>query len=104
MDHLLKSVVWERIRAHESETFTQIRGGEFSYLVRGDALKLDRTGLVCSALTHRRGIRSCAAGEHGPGAAPVWAFVHLRRLDGSTHQAGRLVIGPFGLEYVKSHG
>ena len=45
MDHLLKSVVWERIRAHESETFTQIRGGEFSYLVRGDALKLDRTGL-----------------------------------------------------------
>ena len=43
MDHLLKSVVWERIRAHESETFTQIRGGEFSYLVRGDALKLDRT-------------------------------------------------------------
>lgn len=36
-------VVWRRIVALEGETFTQIRGGEFTYRVHGDALGLDRT-------------------------------------------------------------
>ena len=51
MDHLLKRVVWERIRAHESETFTQILGGEFSYLVRGES----HLELSCTAVAASRG-------------------------------------------------
>lgn len=35
--------VWRRITAHAGETFTQIRGGTFTYDVRGDYLHLDRT-------------------------------------------------------------
>jgi hypothetical protein len=35
--------VWERIVAHEGETFRQIRGGEFTYAVEGHQLRLSRT-------------------------------------------------------------
>lgn len=35
--------VWARIVQHEGEVFQQKRGGEFTYEVSGDYLKLDRT-------------------------------------------------------------
>ena len=35
--------VWARIKAHEGDTFRQIRGGEFTYTVIGASLQLDRT-------------------------------------------------------------
>lgn len=35
--------VWPRIVHHQGEVFTQIRGGEFTYVVNGPNLKLDRT-------------------------------------------------------------
>jgi hypothetical protein len=35
--------IWSRIRAHEGETFRQIRGGEFTYVVTGSAIVPDRT-------------------------------------------------------------
>ena len=35
--------VWIRIKAHEGETFTQIRGGEFTYEVVGNMVTPDRT-------------------------------------------------------------
>lgn len=37
------SGVWSRIEAHEGETFTQIRGGKFTFAVEGQNLKMDRT-------------------------------------------------------------
>ena len=36
-------VVWERITAHQGETFRQVRGGEFTYEVDGNSLLPDRT-------------------------------------------------------------
>jgi len=38
-----ESAVWGRILAHAGETFTQIRGGVFTYVVEGSYLHLDRT-------------------------------------------------------------
>ncbi len=35
--------IWNRIKANEGETFTQIRGGEFTYEVVGNMLIPDRT-------------------------------------------------------------
>jgi hypothetical protein len=35
--------VWSRIRAHQGETFVQIRGGRFTYQVLGGSIVLDRT-------------------------------------------------------------
>ncbi len=35
--------IWNRIKAHEGETFTQIRGGEFTYEVAGNVIIPDRT-------------------------------------------------------------
>ena len=35
--------IWNRIKAHEGEIFTQIRGGEFTYSVEGGTIVLDRT-------------------------------------------------------------
>jgi hypothetical protein len=35
--------VWSRIRAHQGETFVQIRGGRFKYQVLGGSILLDRT-------------------------------------------------------------
>lgn len=36
-------VVWARIRAHEGETFRQVRGGEFMYTIASGQLRPDRT-------------------------------------------------------------
>ena len=38
--------VWNRIKAHEGETFTQIRGGEFTYEVSGNTVIPDRTNRI----------------------------------------------------------
>lgn len=35
--------IWRRVVALEGETFTQIRGGEFTFKVIGTSLALDRT-------------------------------------------------------------
>lgn len=35
--------LWSRIKAHEGQKFTQLRGGEFSYVVSGAAVIPDRT-------------------------------------------------------------
>jgi len=35
--------LWSRIVAHQGETFRQIRGGEFTYIVKGNAVYPDRT-------------------------------------------------------------
>jgi hypothetical protein len=35
--------VWERIRHHSDETFYQVRGKSFTYSIRGNSLKPDRT-------------------------------------------------------------
>ncbi len=35
--------IWNHIRKHEGETFTQIRGGEFTYEFRGGHIALSRT-------------------------------------------------------------
>ena len=36
-------VVWTRILGCEGQVFTQIRGGEFSYLCSGESIDLSRT-------------------------------------------------------------
>ena len=38
--------VWIRIKAHEGETFTQIRGGQFTYEVSGNSVIPDRTNRI----------------------------------------------------------
>lgn len=35
--------IWTRIKAHQGEIFTQIRGGEFTYEVDGNMVIPDRT-------------------------------------------------------------
>ena len=35
--------IWARIKAHQGETFRQIRGGEFKYTVTASAIIPDRT-------------------------------------------------------------
>jgi hypothetical protein len=35
--------MWARVRAHQGEIFHQIRGGEFTYVMDGNRLILDRT-------------------------------------------------------------
>lgn len=35
--------LWHRIKRHAGATFTQIRGGKFTYQVAGGGLALDRT-------------------------------------------------------------
>lgn len=35
--------VWKRIHQQEGQVFTQIRGGQFTYSIRGNMLELSRT-------------------------------------------------------------
>jgi hypothetical protein len=39
-------VVWGRIRSNEGEVFCQVRGGEFTYSIVGEAVLPDRTNRV----------------------------------------------------------
>jgi len=43
MSKVSLDTVWARIKAHEGETFRQIRGAEFSYTVVGAAVVPSRT-------------------------------------------------------------
>ncbi len=38
--------VWRRMERHAGETFTQVRGGTFTYAIYGNGLDLDRTNQV----------------------------------------------------------
>ena len=38
--------LWKRLRDHEGEAFTQIRGGQFTYSITKNALLPDRTDWV----------------------------------------------------------
>lgn len=41
-------VIWDRIISHQQEIFRQIRGGEFTYVVKGKAVFPDRTNVQIS--------------------------------------------------------
>ncbi|MFT8323271.1 MAG: hypothetical protein ABF649_20605 [Bacillus sp. (in: firmicutes)] len=41
-------VIWERINEQERQVFKQIRGGEFTYDVVGNSIKLSRTNRAIS--------------------------------------------------------
>ena len=41
-------IIWSRIKQHEGETFKQIRGGEFRYIVNGNMVIPDRTNVQIS--------------------------------------------------------
>jgi hypothetical protein len=63
--------IWQRIAAHQGETFRQKRGGEFRYVVRGNYLRPDRTNQNIS--------RAHFAGAFGMTPLPdVACLQHLR--------------------------
>jgi hypothetical protein len=41
-------VIWERINENEGQVFKQIKGGEFTYKVEGNTIKLSRTNRIVS--------------------------------------------------------
>ncbi len=57
--------VWKRILAHEGETFRQVRGGEFTYTVAGQTLRLSRTNQNLSFSTLKQAYDRLPAS--GPG-------------------------------------
>lgn len=48
MLHMIRDTdaVWNRIVANEGETFHQIKGGEFTYTVKGNQITLSRTNRI----------------------------------------------------------
>ncbi|MEO2076629.1 MAG: hypothetical protein ABGX20_14765 [Bacillus sp. (in: firmicutes)] len=44
-------VVWQRIIENEGQVFMQIRGGEFTYKVSGNTIKLSRTNRTVAKST-----------------------------------------------------
>ncbi|MGD7023044.1 hypothetical protein ACQCVK_10640 [Rossellomorea vietnamensis] len=44
-------IIWERIVVNEGEVFRQIRGGEFTYKVKGSTVELSRTNRSISKQT-----------------------------------------------------
>lgn len=54
---LIINKIWKRLLEHEGEVFTQIRGGEFTYTVQGNILKLSRTNRSISRGTIEQAIQ-----------------------------------------------
>ena len=48
--------IWSRIIEHEGQTFTQIRGKEFTYAIIGQSLKLSTTNQLISKETIKQAI------------------------------------------------
>lgn len=49
-------VLWERIKECEGQVFRQIKGGEFSYIVKGNLIKLSRTNRSVSKNTFEKAL------------------------------------------------
>lgn len=49
--------VWERIKGCEGQVFKQIRGGEFTYKVKGNAIELSRTNRLISKNTFKEALK-----------------------------------------------
>ncbi len=43
-----KETIWKNIESHAGEIFRQIRGGEFTYVMKGNAVVPDRTNVQIS--------------------------------------------------------
>jgi hypothetical protein len=57
MSYVSIEEVWARVVAHEGETFTQMRGGEFTYSIRGDTAHLSRTNQGVARTTFERALK-----------------------------------------------
>lgn len=49
--------VWERIKEYEGNAFRQIRGGEFTYKIKGNLIVLSRTNRTISKNTFREALK-----------------------------------------------
>lgn len=49
--------VWERIKEYEGNVFRQIRGGEFTYKIKGNLIVLSRTNRTISKNTFREALK-----------------------------------------------
>lgn len=77
--------IWSRIRAHEGETFRQIRGGEFTYTVTGSAIVPDRTNQNISRAhfaeaTRMLPLKSTVPVQHLRGPSYIYAVLMDRRI------------------------
>lgn len=50
-------VIWERMNENEGQVFKQIRGGEFTYKVEGNTIKLSRTNRNISKNTFAEALK-----------------------------------------------
>ncbi|MGP4107946.1 hypothetical protein [Virgibacillus sp. L01] len=53
---MLIEYVWERVKGLEGEQFRQIRGGQFTYKVKGDYIELSRTNRSVSKSTFKEAL------------------------------------------------
>jgi hypothetical protein len=68
-------VVWSRIRRHEGEDFTQVRGARFIYRVDGNAIVPNRTNRRLQKSQFARAL----------GRLPVSGPGHLQELQGPSY-------------------
>ena len=50
-------ILWERIIENEGQTFKQIKGGEFTYTVKGNVIELSRTNRSVSKNTFMEALK-----------------------------------------------
>jgi hypothetical protein len=80
--------VWGRISSHAGETFRQIRGGEFTYDVSGDYVRLHRTNRSIPRKNFEEALRyyplkNTAPVQHLQGPSYVYAILMDERITGS---------------------
>jgi hypothetical protein len=72
--------IWNRILAHTGETFHQMRGGEFTYRVRGNSVIPDRVNQVIprahfSEAFHLVPLANTVSVQHLRGPAYIYAIM-----------------------------
>lgn len=80
--------VWSRIKAHEGETFRQIRGGEFTYDVDGNHVTLHRTNRKIPMSDFEKALsmyplRDTTVVQHLQGPSYIYAILMDHRIIGA---------------------
>jgi hypothetical protein len=72
--------IWSRIKTHEHETFTQIRGGQFTFEVSGNSVIPDRTNRVFPRSDFKKAfdlvpLRTTSQVQHLQGPSYIYAIM-----------------------------
>lgn len=78
---------------YAGEIFRQIRGGEFTYVMKGNAVIPDRTNVQISKAHFSEALEHYPLINTVPTSEITWTVLYLRNSNGQAYMSGLIIIG-----------